>query len=360
VFIKPELSFSKRWHVEFRQTVAAPDTAFAVPTNNYLYGGICEQGWGDPAVNEGCVHSLAGSTNRFADFNFYRGGGADSLAYFEPNTTPGRSGDRNDLMFFRDCVWTGSAGTDSAVSSSDTYNAVLGVQADGPVFEGKNLMSGFADGILWRGGMTVRDEGTIQCFGVANPYRSPGGTPLRRPYAREQAQPGIRVPSAVGWYPGPVALAANVAYFSRFVPSRDMLIAGLAFNVELAGAPGDEIDGGIYLEYNAKVGSVGLTAALGAGRQVLTFGSPVPVQAGWVYYACLATGALAGAPQLTFAQSNAANLFGASPGVSEFAEMAPLAAGGCPVAMAAGGGTSLTFLTAGPALALLEAGTLGQ
>ena len=180
VFLNCEMNFSKGYHIAFRESVVPPANSYAVPENNYFYGGICEGALG--GVNLGCVHALAGNWNRFTDFNFFSGINGTHLVFMEQNTVSGRSGDNNGNLSFRDCFFSGGGGIGNAIQGGTVaWTADLGI-----ILQGQNIFSSFANAIYWptANSPQVEMQGETRLYTVTTEYNNNGTGPnLKRPLA---------------------------------------------------------------------------------------------------------------------------------------------------------------------------------
>jgi hypothetical protein len=89
-----------------------------------------------------------------------------------------------------------------------------------------------------------------------------------------------------------LTLAANQAYYSRFVPPRDLEVDRLHFRVQAVDAADPAVELAIYDGLTmAKLVSTGaLTGQLTvAGRKVVNLSAPTNLEGGKVYYAALAS-----------------------------------------------------------------------
>lgn len=122
------------------------------------------------------------------------------------------------------------------------------------------------------------------------------GGPDLRPYDKDNGHAGIIAPTNTAWGVPSAAgtLAANRTYGSRFVPSRNMTIASMHFQVATAAGTGDSnIDLAIYDGTGqSKLASSG-ASALGINTSTTLKGasltSPLSLTAGTTYYAALST-----------------------------------------------------------------------
>lgn len=134
--------------LEIRQSVAPPAGAFAVPSFNYVIGGVLEYGSG---ANLGMVHQLAGSWNYLLETTFYTPLNVSQIL-LEPNTAPGRSGDPNGRLYLRNPSFTGGGvGTGQAIEANVVSGGVAGaLNTDvAVIIQGDAVYSGLANGIKW-------------------------------------------------------------------------------------------------------------------------------------------------------------------------------------------------------------------
>lgn len=107
-------------------------------------------------------------------------------------------------------------------------------------------------------------------------------------------------PSVPGWDLLAAAIGSNTTNGSIFVPSRDMIVTGLAWAMTTAsGSSADVCDVGILdAAATTVLASSGSTAAKlsSTGRQVLSFTAPVLLTGGVTYYAAISFGTVTTAP----------------------------------------------------------------
>lgn len=129
-------------------------------------------------------------------------------------------------------------------------------------------------------------------------------------YDRDPSLGGIVAPMTLAGSTG--ALTAGRAYLGRFVPSRNMTIASIAFVVTVAAGADDACDVGIYAADGSKIVSSGATTGkLNAGTGVKSIAVAASLIAGTPYFAAFsvvtpfggtaASVALAGVPTATSA-----------------------------------------------------------
>jgi hypothetical protein len=125
-------------------------------------------------------------------------------------------------------------------------------------------------------------------------------------YDRDLGFSGLMAPSNLGWNFNSLAAVANRAYVMRFVPSRAMTIAVLAFCLSVAASQDDPCDVGIYDANWSRLVSAGATTgklnSLATSIKAIAITSTA-LAANTVYYAALAFGPIGG---------TAASIIGAS------------------------------------------------
>lgn len=141
-----------------------------------------------------------------------------------------------------------------------------------------------------------------------------------RQYDKDNGQAGMYAPSAPGWNTTNTAPTASRATFARFVPSRDMTVASIAFHVITLGAD-VACDVGIYdsalNRMAVSTAATGRLASIGVKNIALT--TPVALNARSIYYAAFSADAGSTAI-LTFAQytgAGTASMFGTTAGIVE-------------------------------------------
>jgi hypothetical protein len=141
-----------------------------------------------------------------------------------------------------------------------------------------------------------------------------------RQYDKDDAQTGMYAPSGNGHFTVLAAPVASRATFVRFVPSRSMTIASMAFAVTTLGAD-VACDVGIY-----SAGLVRLGVSTAAASRLATTGvknisltSPVPLAARTPYYAAFScdAGSTAVLLQAQYLSTFGATLYGATAGLVE-------------------------------------------
>jgi hypothetical protein len=140
-------------------------------------------------------------------------------------------------------------------------------------------------------------------------------------YDRDNGQAGMYAPPTTAPQVAS-ALTASRASFARFVPSRSMTIARLAFLVTTAAGADDACDVGIYDSTGTRIVSSGATLGKLNSTGVKTVDiAPTTLAAGSVYYAAFSVGTFGGtAPSVilsNFANSQMTTLFGTASGVRE-------------------------------------------
>lgn len=129
---------------------------------------------------------------------------------------------------------------------------------------------------------------------------APTFSPSLRPYDHDYGQAGLLVPQRVGLgtftgSPG-AELVANRKYGVRMVPSRDMLIETIGFDVTaVEGSGGNSaMDVGVFdATGQTLLDSSGPTTGIvnSIGWKHIDLGDPLPLSAGVTYYVALATAA---------------------------------------------------------------------
>ena len=111
---------------------------------------------------------------------------------------------------------------------------------------------------------------------------------------KDNGQPGMYCVALISGSSS-AALIASRAYFTRFKPSRNMLIVSIAFGVQTAAGADDACDVGIYDAAGNRIVTSGSTNGrlnvLGARTIPIT---PTLLTAGVVYYAAFAAGTFGG------------------------------------------------------------------
>lgn len=139
---------------------------------------------------------------------------------------------------------------------------------------------------------------------------------------RDNGQAGVLAPSVHGWAEGGLALSANTAYLARFVPSRDIAVALIAFAVTTAAGADDACDVGIYDSTLTRVVSSGATTGKlnSTGVKTVTVTTTV-LKAGKTYYAAISCGTLGGTAATirgaNLGSTEGGQLFGGGAGVAE-------------------------------------------
>lgn len=133
---------------------------------------------------------------------------------------------------------------------------------------------------------------------------------------RRDGHSGLLIPTMPGWSSAALAIAANRAYFIRFVPDEDLLAKIVSFNVTTASIAGDAIDLGFYDAAGTALWRMGAQTGWLSGSAVV---KNVPIshqlfKAGIAYYAAMSFSA-AGVSISGATSSGVANLFGYEQGV---------------------------------------------
>lgn len=140
-------------------------------------------------------------------------------------------------------------------------------------------------------------------------------------YDKDNGQAGMYATPGGADTVGTQALVANQAYFSRFVPSRDMTIDTMVFSVSSASGTNDPCDVGIYdSTLGTRIVSSGATSDklnAGSGRKEVGI-SATTLAAGTVYYAAFAANSTATIVTSTMGTANAVGLFGTGAGTAEY------------------------------------------
>lgn len=145
--------------------------------------------------------------------------------------------------------------------------------------------------------------------------------PESRPYDKDNGQTGMYAPSgAFGFLASTTALTASRAYFVRFVPSRNMTVSSIAFQVTTGGAD-VACDVGIYSSSLARlaVSTAAASRLASTGVKNIALTSSVVLTAGVTYYAAFSSD-VGSTASLAFAVVNGATtaaLFGATAGKVE-------------------------------------------
>lgn len=186
-------------------------------------------------------------------------------------------------------------------------------------------------------GSNTPDDGTVTNAKVAagaNISLSKLAPIILPEYDKDNGQAGMYAPTS----PPAVsasALTASRAYVVRFVPSRDMTIAKIAFCVSTAAGADDACDVGILSANLATLlGSKGATTGLlnSTGAKVVTLGTPIALTKHTVYYAAFSVGTFGGTAaslvMASWASGGASQLFGSTGPSTEMA----IQAAGHPIA----------------------------
>jgi hypothetical protein len=141
-------------------------------------------------------------------------------------------------------------------------------------------------------------------------------------YDRDFATTGIIAPGGNGLYVpgGALAPTANRAFLAKFVPSRSMTIALIAFNVSTASGSDDACDVGIYDAAMNRLVSAGATTGKLNSTGVKTVAiTPTTLAPRTVYYAAWSAGTPGGTSVqvtvATLAAAGIADLYGATAGL---------------------------------------------
>lgn len=126
-------------------------------------------------------------------------------------------------------------------------------------------------------------------------------------FDRDQGLPGMFAPLVGVYGVSAQALTASRAYFNRFVPSRNMTVTLIGFNVTTASGSDDACDAGIYTFSGStltRVASAGATTGKLNALGPKTLSVSASLTAGTVYYAGFSVGTFGGtAGQLMMASA---------------------------------------------------------
>ena len=143
-------------------------------------------------------------------------------------------------------------------------------------------------------------------------------TPMKND--RDNGQAGIMAPTAQILSESSAAATSGRVYIARFVPSRDMTIRSIAFEVTSASATNDPVEVGILnATATEKLGSSGSVSGIlnsGNGVKSVNMASPIELESGTVYYAFWLTTSSGTAASIRRANVFA-DLFGSGVGVAE-------------------------------------------
>lgn len=139
-------------------------------------------------------------------------------------------------------------------------------------------------------------------------------TPNLRPYDKDNGEAGIIIPTGDWLLQGGVAMSANQARFSRFVPSRRMTILSISFVV--SGASTGDVDVGIYnAAGTTKLGSSGATSGklTATGTKNVALSAGVTLLPGVVYYGAISVSSTPTLTCSTYSFGTFPELFGTAP-----------------------------------------------
>lgn len=150
-------------------------------------------------------------------------------------------------------------------------------------------------GVMWIVGPTATGKyvGTINDGRQANYSMIVADAPDWHPVeGTDNAQQGVIAPSSNLWWPSGNAVTANRAYYARFLCTRPMDVASVAFVVSTPAGSDDECCVAIYDSSMRRLATSGAVSGKLNGSGVQTVTITTSLKAGGVYYAAFSAGTI--------------------------------------------------------------------